>query len=74
MILLISLVFVGAGVWFVSMDSARIEASRRFNDPLFVHGFGYLTIVFGLISCAFLTKKLFDKKTWFNFKQNWHYR
>lgn len=62
LILFLSLIFIGAGFWFVSMDAATIESNRRFNDPLFVHGLGWVTTVFGSLASIFSIKKLFDKK------------
>ena len=54
--------FVAIGLWMLQMDSAEIEAQRRFNNPLLVHGIGGLSIVFFGICGVFGVKKLFDRK------------
>lgn len=57
-----SLAFIGIGLWMVSLDAAHIESQRRFNNPLFVHGIGYVSIVFFGLCGVIGLKKLFDKK------------
>ncbi len=57
-----SFVFICAGFWLAYMNEAAVESSRRFNDPLFVHGLGWVAIVFGLLGCIFSIKKVFDKR------------
>jgi hypothetical protein len=57
-----SCAFVAMGLWMLQMDSAEIEAQRRFNSPLIVHGIGGLSVVFFGMCGAFGIKKLFDKK------------
>jgi hypothetical protein len=57
-----SCAFVAIGLWMLQMDSAEIEAQRRFNSPLFVYGLGTLSIVFFGLCGAFGIKKLFDRK------------
>lgn len=52
--------FVAFGLWMFQMDSAEIEAQRRFNNPLLVHGIGGLSIVFFGLCGAFGVKKMFD--------------
>lgn len=54
--------FVAAGVWMFSLDDASILSRRRFNDPLYVHGLGLLSIVFFGSCGLFALKKLFDQK------------
>ena len=67
MLLLIfgTLAFVGIGLWMISLDAAHIESQRRFNNPLFVHGLGYVSIVFFGLCGIIVMKKLFDKKPGF---------
>src|SRR5262245_22799154 len=54
--------FVALGAWLFQLDAAWIESQRRFNDPLLVHAFGVIAIVFfgacGLVGI----RKLFDCK------------
>ena len=57
-----SLAFVGIGLFILSLDSAIIESQRRFNNPLFVHGIGWLCIVFFGLTGTIGVRKFFDKK------------
>lgn len=57
-----SVAFIALGLWLSSLDSVAIESSRRFNNPTFVHGIGWLSVVFGVLCGIFGIKKLFDKK------------
>jgi hypothetical protein len=57
-----SLAFIGIGSWMVSLDVAQIEAQRRFNDPLLVHGIGWVGIVFFGLCGAYGIRKFFDKR------------
>jgi len=57
-----SCVFVAFGLWMLSISAAEIESHRRYNDPLFVHGFGLIAALFFGSCGAFGIKKLFDKK------------
>jgi hypothetical protein len=62
LVLLGASAFVAAGIWMFSLDDASIQSQRRFNNPVYVHGLGLVTIVF-FGSCGLLAlKKLFDKK------------
>ncbi len=54
--------FVAAGIWMLTLDDASIQSQRRFNDPVYVHGLGLVSIVFFGICGLFALKKLFDKK------------
>lgn len=54
--------FVAAGIWMFSLDDASIQSQRRFNDPMYVHGLGLVSIVFFGLCGLFALKKLFDKK------------
>jgi hypothetical protein len=56
-----SLAFIGLGAWMVSLDAAQIEAQRRFNDPMFVHGIGWLAIAFFGWCGVIGIRKFFDK-------------
>ena len=59
-LLLIACAFVALGWWMFAQDAAEIEAQRRFNSPLFVHGVGLFNMVcFGLVG-ALMLRKLFD--------------
>lgn len=57
-----SLVFIIIGLWMVSLETAHIESQRRFNSFLFVHGIGYISLVFFGLCGIIGLKKLFDKK------------
>lgn len=57
-----SLAFIIIGLWMVSLETAHIESQRRFNSSLFVHGIGYVSIVFFGLCGIIGLKKLFDKK------------
>lgn len=46
----------------VSLDAAQIETQRRYNDPLFIHGIGWVGIVFFGLCGAVGIKKFFDNK------------
>jgi len=45
-----------------SRDDASIQAARRMNDPMFVHGLGLVAIAFFGIAGLVVFKKLFDNK------------
>ena len=59
------LVVVGAGVWLVSLDDARVISDRGFrlffNNPVYAHGAGWLAIAFFGALAVFSVKKFFDK-------------
>lgn len=57
-----ALVFVALGIWMYRLDPAWIEAQRRFNNPVLVHGIGIVSAVFFGLCGAVGIKKLFDKK------------
>lgn len=57
-----SLAFIVIGAWMVSIDAAQIEAQRRFNNPLFVHGIGWVGILFFGWCGVIGARKFFDKK------------
>lgn len=46
----------------LTLDDASIQARRRFNDPVYVHGLGLVAIVFFGSCGLYALKKLFDKK------------
>ena len=58
----LALIFVIGGMWLLMIDSAEIEANRRFNNPWLIHGVGAICIIlfgyFGFLNI----KKLFDTK------------
>jgi hypothetical protein len=54
--------FVAAGIWMVSLDAASIQSQRRFNEPMYVHGLGLVSIVFFGIFGLLALKMLFNKK------------
>jgi hypothetical protein len=62
LLLLGAAAFVAAGIWMLSLDDASIQFHRRFNDPVYVHGLGLVSILFFGICGLFALKKLFDKK------------
>ena len=59
------LMFVGAGMWLVSLDDSRVISDRGFrlffNNPLYAHGLGWLAIAFFGGVAIFFAKKFFDK-------------
>jgi hypothetical protein len=55
-------VFVAAGIWLFSLDDAEIQSRRSFNDPVAVHAFGLVSIVFFGSIALYLLKKLCDRK------------
>ncbi|MDX6692997.1 MAG: hypothetical protein QOF02_600 [Blastocatellia bacterium] len=55
-------IFMAVGVWMFSMDDASIEAHRRFNNPLYVHGVGLAAIIMSAPVGALVVRKLFDSK------------
>lgn len=57
-----SLAFIGIGAWMISLDAALIEAQRRFNNPLLVHGTGWVAIVFFGWCGVIGIRKYFDKQ------------
>jgi hypothetical protein len=62
LLILGSLAFIGIGAWMLSLEAAQIEAQRRFNDPLLVHGIGWVAIVvFGWCGVIGI-RKYFEKK------------
>jgi hypothetical protein len=62
LLLLGACAFVAAGVWMFSLDAASIQSRRSFNDPVFVHGLGLVSIVFFGSLGLYALKKLFDKE------------
>jgi hypothetical protein len=62
LLLLGACVFVAVGIWMFSLDDASIQSRRRFNDPVYVHGLGLVSIVFFGSCGLYALKKLFDKK------------
>jgi hypothetical protein len=62
LLVVVACAFVAIGVWMLQMDSAAIEAQRRFNSPLLVRGIGVLAILFFGLCAVFGVRKLFDKK------------
>lgn len=53
--------FIAIGVWFLTLNTHEIEASRKFNNPMLFCVLGIVLILFfGLVS-LFGLKKLFDK-------------
>jgi hypothetical protein len=62
LLLLGAAAFVAIGIWMLSLDDASIRSHRRFNDPLYVHGLGVVSIVFFGSCGLYALKKLFDKK------------
>ena len=54
-------VFVALGVWLISLDEETIQSDRRFNNPMFVHGIGLVSIVFFGGCGVFSLIKIFDK-------------
>jgi hypothetical protein len=62
LLMLLSCAIVALGAWLFSLDEATIRSQRRFNNPMFVHGIGLVTVlIFGLCVLVGL-KMLFDKK------------
>ena len=57
-----AMVFVTLGIWLYQLDPAWIEAQRRFNNPLLVHGVGIVSVVFFGFCGAVGIRKLFDSK------------
>ncbi len=55
LLLILAVGFVSLGVWFLSLDPETIEARDRYNNPTFIYGLGWVTIVFfgtaALASC-----------------------
>jgi hypothetical protein len=60
-LIFVACMFVAFGCWLMQMNSAEIEAHRRFNSPWFVHGIGLLSILFFGLCGVFGIRKLFDK-------------
>ncbi len=64
--ILAAVAFVAIGGWLLTLDAAHIRSSRSFNlflnNPIYVYGLGFLSIViFGLLGLFFF-KKIFDSK------------
>jgi hypothetical protein len=57
-----SIGFVALGFWIFQTDSAWIEAQRRFNNPMLVHGIGIVAMVFFGLGVVVGIRKLFDPK------------
>jgi len=57
-----ALIFVALGIWMYQLDPAWIEAQRRFNSPVIVHGIGIVSVVFFGACCAAGIKKFLEKK------------
>ncbi|HZH30116.1 MAG TPA: STM3941 family protein [Pyrinomonadaceae bacterium] len=62
LLLLATSVFVAAGIWLLSLDGANIQSRRSFNDPVVIHAFGLVLIVFCGSFALYALKKLFDRK------------
>lgn len=54
--------FVALGIWMWLMNAQEIEAERRFNDSVLVHGLGLVSIVFFGFCGLYAVRKLFDDK------------
>lgn len=59
-LLLIACAFVALGWWMFARDAAEIEAQRRFNSPLFVHGVGLFNMVFFGLAGIAMSRKILD--------------
>lgn len=57
-----AVIFVALGIWMYQLNPAWIEAQRRFNSPVLVHGIGIVAIVFFGACGAAGINKLFDKR------------
>ena len=60
LVILAASVFVALGCWMLMLSVAEIEAHRRFNSPIFVHGMGLVSIVFFGLAGLVGVRKLFD--------------
>lgn len=59
--LLLSIVFVAAGIWFVAA-TPTMEEDDLFSDPMVVKGFGWAAIVLFGAGIYIFVRKLLDKK------------
>lgn len=62
LLILGSCVFVGLGIWLLSLDEATIRSQHPYRSPSLIHGVGIVSIVFFGATGAFTIHKLFDKK------------
>jgi hypothetical protein len=58
--------FVAIGIWLLSLDAESIRSSRNFglffNNPTYVYGLGFVSIIIFGILALFFFRKLFDKE------------
>ena len=54
--------FVAMGLWMFSLDPQTIQAQRRFNNPVLVHGLGLASVIFFGLAGLYAVRKLFDRK------------
>ncbi len=58
--------FVAIGIWLLSLDAESIRFSRNFglffNNPTYVYGLGFMSIIIFGILALFFFRKLFDKQ------------
>jgi hypothetical protein len=61
-LLIIASGFVALGIWFLSLDASTIEAQRRYSNPAFIYGLGWVTIAFFGLGIAAAVWRLFSTK------------
>lgn len=54
--------FVALGLWMAFLSDAEIEAQRRYNNPVFVHGIGWAAVVFATLCGSIGIRKMLDRK------------
>lgn len=61
-LLVIALGFVALGLWFLSLDREVIEARDRYNNPLFIYGIGWATVLFFGLAAVAIAWRLISAK------------
>lgn len=70
LIIFMAMAFVALGCWLVWLDEDAILSSRRYHQPLIVHGVGVVTVIFFVVATIAGIRKMFDKKPGFIFNES----
>lgn len=64
-----SFVFLGLGIWLLSLDAETIQAQKRMNIPMVIYAVGAITVVFSVLTINYAVKKCFDSKPGLEFNE-----
>ena len=61
-LLILAIGFVALGFWFLSLDPKAIEPQHRYNNPVFIYGLAWVTVVFFGLGIVAAVWRLFSTK------------